>query len=148
MSLLHSITSSTTRAKKRLGRGYGSGKGGHTASRGTKGQRSRGSSKVPVWFEGGQLPMVRRLPMLRGKGRLQSLALEQTIQLSLLEKLPTDTFSIASLKEAGVIHRTTSSVKIVGTAKVVRKMVIDGLQVSKTVRTVIENAGGEIKSNK
>ncbi len=148
MSSLHSLTSSTTRSKKRLGRGYGSGKGGHTSSRGTKGQRSRGSSKVPVWFEGGQLPLIKRLPMLRGKGRLKSLRNEETIQLLLISKLPFEEITMTSLKEAGVIHRTTQTVKIVGKAEVTKKMVFDGVEVSKSVRAVIEQAGGEVKENK
>jgi large subunit ribosomal protein L15 len=67
MSILSSLTKITTRSKKRLGRGYGSGKGGHTSSRGQKGQKSRVGSKVPLWFEGGALPLSKRIPMWRVK---------------------------------------------------------------------------------
>jgi ribosomal protein L15 len=68
---LHQLPKTTTRAQKRLGRGYGSGKGGHTSSRGQKGDLARGS--VPAWFEGGQLPQIRRFPFQRGKLRFKSL---------------------------------------------------------------------------
>ncbi len=68
---LNTLKKTTTRRKKRVGRGIGSGKGGHTATRGTKGQRSR--SKIRIWFEGGQLALIRKLPKTRGKGRFKPL---------------------------------------------------------------------------
>jgi large subunit ribosomal protein L15 len=80
---LHSLPPIITRKAKRLGRGYGSGKGGHTATRGQKGQKSRTSIKW--WFEGGQLPFVRRFPFWRGKRRFQSL--KPPVQLIKLEQL-------------------------------------------------------------
>lgn len=61
-----------TKSKRRLGRGYGSKKGGHTSSRGQKGQKSRNS--VAIWFEGGQLPLIRRTPFIKGKSRFKSLS--------------------------------------------------------------------------
>lgn len=66
---LSSLKKITRRPKKRLGRGYGSGKGGHTSSRGAKGQHARNS--VAIWFEGGQLPLIKRLPFQRGKSRFK-----------------------------------------------------------------------------
>ena len=63
MSLLQKLAKTVTKSNKRVGRGYGSGKGGHTASRGQKGQKSRVGSKIPLWFEGGQLPGVKKYPM-------------------------------------------------------------------------------------
>ncbi len=68
---LHQLPKTTKRPNKRVGRGYGSGKGGHTSSRGQKGNLSRGS--VPIWFEGGQLPQIRRFPFQRGKLRFKTL---------------------------------------------------------------------------
>ena len=144
MSLLHSLTTSTSKTKKRVGRGYGSGKGGHTSSRGTKGQRSRGSSKVPVWFEGGQLKMIKRLPMQRGKGRLKSLANEETLQLAQILKLNVSKVDIAALKKTGVIHQTTQTVKVVGKADITKKIELAGIAVSQSVRTAIEKAGGVV----
>src|SRR4030043_2042445 len=69
---VHDLPKITISKKKRLGRGYGSGKGGHTSSRGTKGQRARG--KMKIWFEGGQLALIRKLPKTRGKGIFKSLS--------------------------------------------------------------------------
>lgn len=69
---LEKLAKTTVRPKKRLGRGYGSGKGGHTSGRGQKGQKSRG--KLPVYFEGSKMrkSLIRRLPMLRGKNRFKT----------------------------------------------------------------------------
>lgn len=144
MSLLHSLHTSTKSSKKRVGRGYGSGKGGHTSAKGQKGQRSRGSSKIPVWFEGGQLPLVKRLPMIRGKGRLKSLASIQTLQLSQVAKLPIETISVASLKEVGAVRRQVKTVKIVGTAQLDKKLTVQDVRLSKTAQETIEKAGGRI----
>lgn len=71
MSILNELPKVTTKKSRRLGRGYGSKKGGHTSSRGQKGQKSR--SKVAIWFEGGQLPLIRRTPFIKGKLRFKSL---------------------------------------------------------------------------
>ena len=87
MSILHQLSSIVDRSHKRLGRGFGSGKGGHTSSRGSKGQRSRTGSKIPLWFEGGQLPLIKRLPMLRGKYRFKVVRPVVELTLSDLEKL-------------------------------------------------------------
>src|SRR3989344_8577262 len=75
------------RPKKRVGRGYGSGKGGHSSGRGFKGQHARNS--VAIWFEGGQLPLIKRLPFQRGKGRFNSLHAKPVIvTLNQLNVLP------------------------------------------------------------
>lgn len=71
MSLLNQLPPVKSKPKRRLGRGYGSQKGGHTSSRGQKGQKSR--NKLPIWFEGGQLPLIRRTPFIKGKSRFNSL---------------------------------------------------------------------------
>lgn len=68
---LHKLPKTTTRPQKRVGRGYGSGRGGHTSGRGQKGQNTRGRSAI--WFEGGQLPLIRRTPFVKGKLRNPSL---------------------------------------------------------------------------
>lgn len=70
MTTLNQLPKTVTGTKKRLGRGYGSGKGGHTSGRGQKGQKSRG--KLAIWFEGGQLPLIRRTPFIKGKSRFES----------------------------------------------------------------------------
>ncbi len=68
--LLSNLIKSSVRTKKRVGRGGGSGKGFHTSGRGQKGQNSRNST--PIWFEGGQLPLIRRTPFIKGKLRNKS----------------------------------------------------------------------------
>lgn len=71
MTLLTKLSKTTIRTKKRVGRGAGSGKGMHTSGRGQKGQKTRGT--MPLWFEGGQLPLIRRTPFIRGKSRFDAL---------------------------------------------------------------------------
>jgi large subunit ribosomal protein L15 len=85
------------KSKKRLGRGYGSGKGGHTSGRGQKGQKSR--SKIPIWFEGGQLPLIRRTPFIKGKGRFKSIKPQPiTVNLTRLNQFKAN--SLVDLKSA------------------------------------------------
>jgi large subunit ribosomal protein L15 len=82
--------------KKRIGRGGGSGKGMHTVGRGQKGQKTRG--KIPAWFEGGQLPLIRRTPFLKGKNRSNLLVRNQFSLLSIsLINLKTRPLSITIL---------------------------------------------------
>lgn len=143
MSKLHTLTSITARSAKRLGRGYGSGVGGHTVGRGAKGQHARNS--VPLWFEGGQLPLIKRLPMLRGKGRLNSLSTVEIVTLDQLEKLSTSPVTVEVLREAKMIARTTSQVKVVATGSLTKKVVLQGIKTSGAARKAIEKAGGEVK---
>lgn len=94
--LLATLPKSTSRSKKRLGRGYGSGVGGHTVGRGQKGQKTRGT--MPVWFEGGQLPIVRRTPFIKGKHRFQSINLQPiAVNLDFLNKFEDGTVIDAAL---------------------------------------------------
>jgi len=94
---LSNLPKITSKSKKRVGRGYGSGKGGHTSGRGQKGQKSR--SKVPIWFEGGQLPLIRRTPFIKGKGRFKSIKPQPiTINLTRLNNFKKD--STVNLKTA------------------------------------------------
>lgn len=143
MSKLHSLKSITSRSAKRVGRGYGSGVGGHTSGRGSKGQHARNS--VPLWFEGGQLPLIKRLPMLRGKGRLKSLASIETITLSQLDKLGKPMVTVEILREAKMIDRRTKDVKVVATGEISKKVQLDGIQVSEAAQKAIEKAGGSVK---
>jgi len=82
---LSNLPKSVRTGKKRLGRGYGSGVGGHTVGRGQKGQKTRGT--MPLWFEGGQLPIVRRTPFIKGKHRFQVINLQPiTVNFDILTK--------------------------------------------------------------
>ncbi len=146
MSLLNELTSIVSDSKKRVGRGYGSGKGGHTAGRGAKGQKARTSGgKLPLWFEGGQLPLVRRLPKWRGKGRFKTL--EPTAELSLtdLEKMKADTINLATLKEEKVIDSRFKKAKVIKNGQLKRAVQVEGIQVSAGAAKVIKKAGGSVK---
>lgn len=144
MSLLNSLTSIVSRSAKRVGRGYGSGKGGHTSSRGMKGQRSRVGSKIPLWFEGGQLPLTKRLPMLRGKGRFNVLTPTAEISLTDLQNISAKEVSLAVLKQEKVISSRFKKAKVINTGSLKRKVIVD-LPASAGAKKAIEAAGGSVK---
>ena len=139
---LQSLPKITSRKSKRVGRGYGSGLGGHTSGRGQKGQKSR--SSVPLWFEGGQLPLIKRLPMWRGKGRLKSQKEVVSLTLDLLNQVTGDAVTLATLKEQKLIHKTVKHVKILN-GKIDKKVTIQGIKVSAGAKKAIEKAGGEVQ---
>jgi len=145
MSLLNSLTKTATGRKKRVGRGYGSGKGGHTAGRGTKGQGSREGSKLPVWFEGGQLPSIKKFPMIRGKGRFKTVAPTAEITLDDLEKLPTQEVTLETLKLHHVIEKAFRKAKIIKTGTLTKKRNVQGIAVSAGARQAIEKLGGSVQ---
>src|SRR5258706_704322 len=104
MNMLHNLPKITSNKDKRLGRGFGSGVGGHTVGRGTKGHRARTGKSVPLWFEGGQLPLVRRLPFWRGKFRFKSLnAPVQEVQVEKLVLLSGKDITPETLAAAALI---------------------------------------------
>ncbi len=133
------------RRKKRLGRGHGSGKV-KTSGRGTKGQKSRGTIKLG--FEGGQLALIKRLPLLRGKGKNGSMKLVvQPVSVEKLNALPAGSVvSLATLKKYHIIDAMTKRVKIVGPgeAKVKLDVQVAG---SKSAKQAIEKAGGTFTSS-
>lgn len=139
----------------RKGRGYGSGKGGHTVGRGTKGQKSRsGYSSARPGFEGGQMPLSRRIPKLRGetKGRSREYFRSQVkkfqLQLSqVAAAVKGDKVDAVSLLEAGLIQPVSKkiSVKILFDKDIDKKLIVEGISVSATAKAAIEKAGGEVK---
>ncbi len=135
----------------RKGRGYGSGKGGHTVGRGTKGQKSRsGYSRPRPGFEGGQMPLSRRLPKLRGftRGFIKSTITKFQLQLSeVAEAVEGNTVDAVTLLEAGLIRPVSKkiTVKILFDKDIDKKLTVEGIQVSKTAKAAIEKAGGEVK---
>lgn len=131
MKLLQNLTSITAKSSKRVGRGYGSGKGGHTAGRGTKGQSSRTGGKVPLWFEGGQLPLIKRLPMIRGKGRLKVINPTAEVTLDDLNKLPGKVVSIETLKKARLIPATAKTAKVINTGKLNKRVELKDVSATK-----------------
>lgn len=133
--------------RKRVGRGYGSGKGGHTSGRGQKGQRSRRT--IPWSFEGGALALNRRMPFVRGKGRLNVLfAGPAVINVGQLEKFATGTvITTEFLVKERLVHEEDLShgVKVLGRGKLSKKLTVVGLTVSMPAKVKIEKAGGEIQ---
>lgn len=142
--LLSTLASITDKAKKRIGRGYGSGVGGHTSSRGTKGQKSRVGSKVPLWFEGGQLPLVKRLPMTRGKSKFKVVRPTAEVTLTELNKVLSDTVTLDTLKLEKIIDHRFSKAKIIATGKLDRKVTVKGIPTTKAAAEAIAQAGGEV----
>lgn len=128
-------------AAHRVGRGVGSG-WGKTAGRGHKGQKSRAGGFHKVGFEGGQMPLHRRLPK-RGFTSLTHKFVE-VIRLSALEKLPVDEIDLAALRQAGLADGLTQDARVIAAGKLTRKVTVRGLKVTKGAKAAIEAAGGSV----
>lgn len=148
MSLLSALPSITKRAKKRVGRGIGSGLGGHTAGRGMKGQKSRRGAKVPVWFEGGQLPLIKRLPMWRGKSRLNVVRPTAEVTLTDINRMTAEEITLDTLKLEKVIDARFRKAKIIATGSIDRAVTIIGIPVSAQAQKAITKVGGTIETQK
>ena len=129
-------------ARRRVGRGIGSGLG-KTAGRGHKGQKSRAGGFHKVGFEGGQMPMQRRLPK-RGfiSPSRKNIA---EIRLSVLERGTGNEVDIMVLKQAGIVHHTALMAKVILSGKIERAMKLKGIAVTKGAKAAIEAAGGSIE---
>ncbi len=129
------------KARRRVGRGIGSGFG-KTAGRGHKGQRSRAGGYHKVGFEGGQMPLQRRLP----KRGFKSHALKFNVEITLadLQRLNLDEVDLLTLRAAGLIGEIIRHVKIVKTGELLRKVAITGLTASAGAKAAIEAAGGSL----
>lgn len=129
-------------SKKRLGRGIGSGLG-KTGARGHKGQKSRSGGSVKPGFEGGQMPIQRRLPKFGFTSRKGMVTTEVT--LAELAKVNGDVASVVTLKEAGLIKKNMLFVKVVKSGEINRAITVQGVKVTKGAREAIEAAGGKIE---
>lgn len=145
MSLFDKLQKTTTRSNKRLGRGYGSGKGGHTVGRGQKGQKSRVGAKIPLWFEGGSLPITKRLPMWRGKSRFENLEPSAELTFNDLNALDLEEISLDTLKLNKIIGFGFKKAKIIKKGKLNRKIIVKGIKVSETAKKEIESLGGKVE---
>ncbi len=130
--------------KKRLGRGAGSGKGMHTVGRGQKGQKTRGV--IPLWFEGGQLPLVRRTPFIKGKHRFQVIKLQPiTVNFDRLEKFEENSI-IDALFLATVLKVSEKEAKrgfkVIATGKLSKALQV-AVPASAGAIKAIEKAGGK-----
>lgn len=130
------------RAAKRVGRGIGSGYG-KTAGRGHKGQKSRSGGYHKVGFEGGQMPLQRRLPKVGFRSYLSRVTDE--IRLDELDKAGTEIVDLATLRKAGLVSRKIKRVKIIASGTLNRAVTVKGLRASKAARAAIEAAGGKFE---
>lgn len=128
-------------AKRRVGRGIGSGIG-KTAGRGHKGQKSRAGGYHKVGFEGGQMPMQRRLPKRGFKSHLLKFNAEVT--LSALEQLGLAEVDLLALKTAGLVGQLAKNVKVIKTGELSRAVKLNGISATAAAKVVIEAAGGSI----
>ena len=129
-------------AGKRLGRGIGSGLG-KTGGRGHKGQKSRSGGKVRVGFEGGQMPMQRRLPKFGFTSRKSLVSTE--VNLFEIAKVEGDVVDVNALQAAGLVKKNIQFVKVVKSGEVSRAVTVKGLKVTKGAREAIEAAGGKVE---
>jgi large subunit ribosomal protein L15 len=128
-------------AKRRVGRGIGSGLG-KTAGRGHKGQKSRAGGYHKVGFEGGQMPLQRRLPKRGFKSHL--LKYNAEITLTTLERLGLPEVDMLSLKQAGLVGEMIKVVKVIKTGELTKAVKLTGIGATAGARAVIEAAGGSI----
>ncbi|MCZ7566438.1 MAG: 50S ribosomal protein L15 [Burkholderiales bacterium] len=129
------------KARRRVGRGIGSGFG-KTAGRGHKGQKARSGGFHKVGFEGGQMPLQRRLPKRGFTSPTRDDVAE--VRLSDLQKMKADRIDLATLKAEGVVPRLASAAKIILSGALERKLAVEGVGVTKGARAAIEAAGGTI----
>ena len=128
--------------RKRVGRGPGSGLG-TTAGRGTKGQKSRSGGRLKRGFEGGQMPLQRRLP----KRGFRSLTRRRVAEVRLheLKLIESGEIDLASLKAAGVVNQNALRAKVIASGKIDRAVVVRGVSTSTGARVAIEQAGGRVE---
>ncbi len=128
-------------AKRRVGRGIGSGLG-KTAGRGHKGQKSRAGGYHKVGFEGGQMPMHRRLPKRGFKS--QSLKFNAEITLSALDALGLGEVDLVALKAAGAVGEIAKVVKVINTGAITKAVKLTGIGATAAAKAAIEAAGGSV----
>ena len=132
----------STRAAKRVGRGIGSGLG-KTGGRGHKGQKSRSGGKPMVGFEGGQMPLQRRLPKFGFTSRKGRFSAE--VRLDELRKLDADVIDLQALIEADVVPARTRQAKVILSGEISRAITLKGVKATRGARAAIEAAGGKVE---
>ncbi len=131
-----------THPTKRLGRGEGSGHG-KTCGKGHKGQKCRSGGGIPIGFEGGQMPLYRKLPR-RGFNNYNFRTSYQLVNIGQLEKLEGDTVSRETLINAGLIRDNDEGVKLLGDGEVSKAFTVTLNKISKSAKSKIEAAGGNV----
>jgi len=135
--------SGSRRLRRRVGRGASAGQG-KTCGRGTKGQRARKGGYHKVGFEGGQMPLQRRLPKVGFRSRLERTRAE--VRLGELAKVDATVVDLAALLKAGVVPAGTERAKVVLSGELSRAVTLKGVAVTKGARAAIEAAGGTIEA--
>ena len=128
--------------RKRVGRGIGSGLG-KTGGRGHKGQTSRSGGSIRPGFEGGQMPLQKRLPKYGFTSRIASVTSQVT--LSELDSIDEKVINIEVIKSSGIIRNLTAKVKVFSSGQITKPVVLEGIAVSNGAREAIVSAGGTIK---
>lgn len=138
----------STKTRKRIGRGVGSGYGGHSSTKGNKGQKSRAGASIPVWFEGGQMPLQRRVPKFGFKNHFR--VAYKAVNVSRLQRLVDDGVVEASeaitpelLRSKGLLGKG-DLVKVLGSGDISAALNITAHAFSASARTKIEAAGGSV----
>jgi len=132
----------STKNRKRCGRGIGSGLG-KTSGRGHKGQKSRSGGQTPIGFEGGQMPLQRRLPKFGFRSRKAKYSAE--VRLSEIMKMETDTIDLDILIKANFVPAITKQAKVILSGEITKAVTIKGLKVTKGALAAIEAAGGKVE---
>lgn len=131
------------RPRRRVGRGIGSGLG-KTSGRGHKGQKARSGGYHKVGFEGGQMPLQRRLPKRGFNSPTENAVVE--VRLSAIDKLGVDSVDLDTLKKEGVVPHRKLGAKVILSGKITRAVRLRGIKVTKGARAAIEAAGGSIEA--
>jgi large subunit ribosomal protein L15 len=129
------------KARRRVGRGIGSGLG-KTSGRGHKGQKSRAGGYHKVGFEGGQMPLQRRLPKRGFKS--QTLKYNGEVSLTDLQRLDQDEVDLVMLKAAGLVGQMIKHVKVIKSGELLRKVMLKGIGATAGAKAAIEAAGGAL----
>lgn len=129
--------------RKRVGRGIGSGTG-KTAGRGHKGQKSRSGGKIQIGFEGGQMPIQRRLPKRGFRSQMAKTMAE--IRLHELNNVDGDIVDLAALRSAGLINANHTRAKVVLSGELTKAVKLQGVGATKGAKLAIEQAGGSVES--
>jgi large subunit ribosomal protein L15 len=147
--MINSLPQTIEKKSKKVGRGYGTGKGGHTIGKGMKGHKSRSGYKNPrPGFEGGQMPLSRRIPKLKGFTR-GYLKINESVKAIILGDLNIfndgDTVDTKALKEKKLISYKVKVAKIINKGELTKKINVSGLLLTKSVNEIIVKMGGTIK---
>lgn len=127
---------------KRVGRGIGSGLG-KTCGRGHKGQKARAGGYHKVGFEGGQMPLQRRLPKVGFRSMTKRYTAE--LRLDQLARVDAEVIDILALREAGLVPAQTARVKVINSGELKKAVTLKGVSVTRGARAVIEKAGGKVE---